>query len=343
MSLYLSQQKTALTFDDILLQPQVSSISSRKDIDLSQNFSKYKLKLPFMSANMSSVTEEKMAEEMNSLGCLPSIHRYMSKERQLSFYRKQSKEKHPFIIPLGLGEDYRNLVIELAEEFSNEPIYLVDVAHGGMKAVGELVKWIKQNAYMPFVIAGNVCNYETALYLSQSGADAVKCGVGAGAACITRSVAGCGNPSLTAIMDCARIKEQYPNVKLIADGGIRKPADCVKALAAGADLVMIGSLFAGCDESPGELIEMDGRKFKDYWGMASSKQMKLIGKKNTTAEGIEGLIPYKGPVSKVVSELEGGLRSGFSYLGVQNIKELHEAQIGYVKISHNGFIENGTI
>lgn len=343
MSLYLSQQKTALTFDDVLLQPQVSSVKSRKDIDLSQKFSNHTLKLPFMSANMSSVTEEKMAEKMYELGCLPAIHRYMPKERQLSFYKRQFGLNRPFVVPLGLGEEYRYFVSELAEEFSNYPIYLIDVAHGGMKAVGEFVEWIKKTAYMPFVIAGNVCNYETALYLAQSGADAVKCGVGNGASCITRSVAGCGNPSLTAIMDCVRIKEKYPNVKLIADGGIRKPADCVKALAAGADLIMIGSMFAGCDESPGDVVELSGKKYKDYWGMASEKQMKLIGKENTTAEGVEGLVPYKGPVSSVISELEGGLRSGFSYLGVQNIKELHEAQIGYVKISHNGFIENGTI
>lgn len=224
---------------------------------------------------------------------------------------------------------------------------VVDTAHGHSKGVIEMVKRIKKGCPELPVVAGNIATGEAALALIEAGADAVKVGVGPGSICTTRVVAGVGVPQLYAVMQVARaVKGKVP---VIADGGIRYSGDIVKALAAGADTVMLGSIFAGVEESPGETIIYEGRKFKAYRGMGSVEAMQKgskdryfqdmeedIGK--LVPEGISGRVPYKGNLNEVLYQLVGGLRAGMGYCGARNIEELRKAK--FVKITHAGIVES---
>ncbi|GIV41457.1 MAG: inosine-5'-monophosphate dehydrogenase [Vicingaceae bacterium] len=224
---------------------------------------------------------------------------------------------------------------------------VVDTAHGHTKGVIETVKKIKKAFKNLQVVAGNIATGEAAIDLIKAGADAVKVGIGPGSICTTRVVAGVGVPQLYAVMNVANaIKGKVP---VIADGGIRYSGDIVKALAAGADSVMLGSIFAGVEESPGETIIYEGRKFKAYRGMGSVEAMQQGSKdryfqdmeddiKKLVPEGISGRVPYKGNLSEVLYQLIGGLRAGMGYCGAKNIKELRKAQ--FVKITHAGIIES---
>jgi IMP dehydrogenase len=199
------------------------------------------------------------------------------------------------------------------------------------------------------VIAGNVATADACRYLIENGADAVKVGIGPGSICTTRVIAGIGVPQLSAIMDCALEAGKY-NIPIIADGGIKFSGDIVKALAGGASAVMIGSLFAGCDESPGESIIYNGRRFKSYRGMGSLSAMKQGSKdryfqdeqvedNKLVAEGIEGMVPYKGPVKDFLYQLMGGLRSGMGYCGTATIQELQE-KAEFIEITTAGLKES---
>ncbi|MBT1247802.1 MULTISPECIES: IMP dehydrogenase [unclassified Thermosipho (in: thermotogales)] len=218
-------------------------------------------------------------------------------------------------------------------------VIVVDTAHGHSKKVIETLVKIRENFPHISIIAGNVATAEATEMLIKSGADAVKVGIGPGSICTTRVVAGIGVPQLTAIFDCVNVAKKY-DVPIIADGGIRFSGDIVKALAAGAEAVMLGSIFAGTEEAPGETILYQGRKYKSYRGMGSlgamsrgsadryfqSKNQKFI------PEGVEGMVPYKGDVKDVVYQLIGGLRSGMGYVGAATIKELHK-KANFIKIT----------
>jgi len=243
----------------------------------------------------------------------------------------------------GTGEDSKRRVEKLVE--AGVDAIVVDTAHGHHKRVIEMVKWIKAN-FNVSVVAGNVATEEGCEALIEAGADAVKAGVGPGSICTTRIVAGVGVPQLTAIMDCARVAKNY-QIPIIADGGIRYSGDIVKALAAGASSCMIGSLFAGTDESPGETILYEGRKFKVYRGMGSIGAMSQgskdryfqEGQSKFVPEGVEGMVPYRGKVADVVYQLIGGLRSGMGYVGAKNIKELWE-KAKFVRVTNAGVRES---
>jgi len=226
-------------------------------------------------------------------------------------------------------------------------VIFIDTAHGHSRSVIETVKKLKRNFPDLPVIAGNVATAEGTLALIKAGADGVKVGIGPGSICTTRVIAGIGVPQLTAIMDCAAIAKKY-GIPVIADGGIRYSGDIVKALAAGASTVMMGSIFAGTDEAPGETIIYNGRKFKTYRGMGSLEAMKKgssdryfqdgIPAQKYVPEGIEGMVPYKGSVEDVLFQLAGGLRSGMGYTGSRNIEELWK-RAKFVKITRAGFVE----
>ncbi|GAB4149787.1 MAG: IMP dehydrogenase [Planctomycetota bacterium] len=225
-------------------------------------------------------------------------------------------------------------------------IIVVDTAHGHSKGVGETVREIKKR-YDIDVVAGNIASREAAKFLMDQGADAIKVGIGPGSICTTRVIAGIGVPQLSAIFEC--FKATQGSVPIIADGGIKFSGDIVKALAAGASCVMIGSLFAGTDESPGEIIFYRGRSFKSYRGMGSlgamvsgsadrygqagAKQDKLV------PEGIEGRVPAKGPLADYVYQLVGGLRAGMGYVGASNLSEL-QAKAEFIRITHASLIES---
>lgn len=225
---------------------------------------------------------------------------------------------------------------------------VIDTAHGHSKRVLEAVAKIKGAFPELQVIAGNVASKEGAEGLIDAGVDAVKVGMGPGSICTTRIVSGCGVPQISAIMECAEVS-QKAGVPLIADGGIKFSGDVTKAIAAGADSVMIGSLFAGTSEAPGETILFQGRTFKSYRGMGSIGAMRegskdrygqdSLAESKLVPEGIEGRVPYKGTVSGIVTQLVGGLRSGMGYCGAHNIAELHQ-KANFIRITSAGLTES---
>jgi len=225
-------------------------------------------------------------------------------------------------------------------------VIVVDTAHGHSIGVVKTVKEIKDKYPEVQLIVGNIATGGAARDLIEAGADALKVGIGPGSICTTRVVAGIGVPQITAIMDVVEVANQY-DVPIIADGGIKYSGDVVKAIGAGADVVMIGSLFAGTDESPGETIIYQGRSFKTYRGMGSLGAMKdgssdryfQEGQKKLVPEGVEGKVPYKGSLADTVYQLVGGLRSGMGYCGTANIKALREDS-QFIKITSAGLIES---
>lgn len=245
---------------------------------------------------------------------------------------------------VGITEDMLDRIDALVE--SKVDLIVVDTAHGHSKGVIEAVKKIKIEYPNIELIAGNVATGEATVELIKAGADAVKVGIGPGSICTTRVVSGVGVPQITAIVNCAEAAKEY-GVPVIADGGIKYSGDITKALAAGANTVMIGSLFAGTKESPGEEELYEGRRFKVYRGMGSVAAMKSGSKdryfqentKKLVPEGVEGRVPYRGPLGDVVYQLIGGVRSGMGYVGAKDIKDLHE-KAKFIKITSASLIEN---
>ena len=245
---------------------------------------------------------------------------------------------------LGVSDDWEERLNGLIR--SNVDVISIDTAHGHSKPVIDLIKNIKSN-YEIDLIAGNIATGDAAKTLVKSGVDAVKVGVGPGSICTTRVIAGVGVPQLSAVYEVAKsIKNS--DVPIIADGGIRFSGDIVKALAAGANTVMVGSLFAGTDETPGDIIIYEGRKYKAYRGMGSVEAMeegtkdryfqhKEDNPKKLVPEGIVGRVPYKGDVGEVIYQLVGGLRAGMGYVGAKNISKLQEAK--FVRITNAGSVE----
>lgn len=225
-------------------------------------------------------------------------------------------------------------------------VIVVDTAHGHSKGVLDAVKRIKIEYPDLQVIAGNVATAEATVDLIEAGADAIKVGIGPGSICTTRVVTGIGVPQITAVMNCAKAAKEY-GIPIIADGGIKYSGDITKAIAAGANMVMIGSLFAGTNESPGEEELYEGRRFKVYRGMGSIAAMQQGSRdryfqentKKLVPEGVEGRVPYRGPLGDVVYQLMGGLRSGMGYVGAEDIKQLQE-KARFIKITNASLIEN---
>ncbi|MBI4493657.1 MAG: IMP dehydrogenase [Chloroflexi bacterium] len=235
---------------------------------------------------------------------------------------------------VGVGRDSQERAQALVA--AGTDVLVVDTAHGHARSVARMVEWVKAEFSSVDVVAGNVATAEATLRLVDAGADAVKVGVGPASICTTRVVAGVGVPQLTAVYDCARAAARY-GVPIIADGGVRYSGDIAKAVAAGADAVMLGGLLAGVDESPGEVIFYQGERFKAYRGMGSIGAMKERGYSTDryfqedaaradklVAEGIEGQVPYKGPLANLVFQLVGGLRAAMGYVGAHDIAELKE-------------------
>lgn len=319
-------------FDDVLLVPQQSEVRSRKDVDLSTTLGNLKLQIPIISANMATVTEVPMASRMHDLGGLGILHRFNTDEVVEQQIKYLLGNKVPCVPSIGIGEQE----LERAKRYFELGVraICIDVAHGAMKSVEKLVKELefvnKNKGYGLTIIAGNVATRNATAALFMAGAHVVKVGVGPGSVCSTRIVTGHGVPQLTAIMDCAAAKEfagvrnRHKNPTIIADGGIRNSGDIVKALAAGADAVMIGGLFAGTTETPGAPTqEADGHWYKHYRGMASGSQQEISkGFVSGVPEGVESLVLDKGPVGSVVNKLVAGVRSGLSYAGASNISEL---------------------
>jgi len=330
---------TGLTFDDVLIVPQYSEIYSRKSVSLSTRLvGDIYIDLPFISANMDTVTGPLMAGTLRQEGAVGVIHRFMD---PVEHVETVSNQRGPRILCVGVKDDDLNKVRAIG---NNTEAVLIDVAHGHHKRVVAMIKSIREINPALYVIAGNVATFAGTWDLLHAGADSIKVGVGPGAACSTRTVAGAGYPQLSAILTTShaiREFEKYQGKKatLIADGGIKKSADIVKALAAGADTVMIGSLFAGTDESPGEVVVSETGRMKKYRGSSSNEVNQYLGL-DRTAEGVATLITYRGSVRKIVQDLAGGVRSGLSYVGCGSIEELHAEHIQMIQLTSAGQYES---
>ncbi len=330
------------SFNDVLISPKYNKIKSRKEVNFQTKVTKnYKLDIPILVANMDTACEAKMAITIGRLGGLGVLHRFMTIEEQAA----QVKEikSHNLITAAAIGvKDYEKRAKVLEEVGVN--ILVLDVAHGHSKRTGKTLDYLKENHPKLDIMVGNIATKDAAEYFISKKADAIKIGIGPGSMCTTRVMAGTGVPQLSAIMDVYEASQG--RVPLCADGGMKNSGDIVKAIGAGADCIMSGSFFAGTDESPGEIIDINGEKFKEYRGMASYlatvKKMNLDGQKIEEVVHVEGemtKIKYKGPVSKIIITLLGGLASGMTYVGAKNIESL-KGKADFVKITPAGYNES---
>ncbi len=334
----------ALTFDDVLLLPQFSSVLPSETDTSTVLSNALQLGIPVFSAAMDTVTEAKMASALAKAGGMGIIHKSMTPEQQAEHVRQVKAEGGCVGAAVGIGEDGQTRADQLMA--AGVDMIVVDTAHGHTKLVMECVDRIKQKHPSLVIMAGNIATAEAANALSKAGADVVKVGIGPGSICITRIVAGVGCPQLTAILDVSQALKGT-STRIVADGGIRYSGDIVKALAAGAHAVMLGGLLAGTDESPGDVHVIEGISYKSYRGMGSAAaaqsgsadryfQHKQKGK--FIEEGAEGLKPYSGSVNNVLEQLIGGLRLGMGYLGAKTLLELQE-NAKFIKITGAGRTE----
>lgn len=328
-------QQYAYTFDDVLLVPAYNHYESRRLVETSvtDRSGKLTLALPVMSSNMDTITESNMANFMSSKGGIGVLHRFMPIEDNVKIF-KQCKSS--VFISIGCT----SAEFERAEALrdAGAMFFCVDVAHAHAKYVGKTIKKIRTLLPDACIMAGNVATYAGGDYLASCGADIIKVGVGGGSVCSTRMKTGFGIPMLTCIQDCSRIDRS-----IVADGGIRYAGDIVKALAFGADFVMIGGMLSGTAVTPGEVIsKADGTKVKVYRGMASREaQEGFMGGMHEwkTAEGVATEVVYKENQDEILGDIIGGLRSGLTYAGASSIKEL-QRKLDYVLVTHAGRIES---
>ncbi len=339
--------KESLTFDDVLLLPKYSNVLP-SETDLSVNLTKnITLKVPFLSSAMDTVTESKMAIAMAKAGGIGIIHRNLSIENQAKEIDKVKKKKLVVGAAVGTSKEDLNRAKILID--SGCDLMVIDTAHGhSEKVLRTLYNLKKINKKIPICV-GNIATGEAAKKLYNSGADIIKVGIGPGSICTTRMVAGIGVPQISAIME---VKQSLKNkkVKIISDGGIKFSGDLVKALAAGADAIMMGSIFAGTDESPGKKFKAKGKIFKQYRGMGSIGAMSsgsanryfqgnFKDKSKFVPEGVEGRVEFKGNVSKIIYQLKGGLKSSMGYIGAKNLKQITK-YAKFIKITKAGFYES---
>ena len=340
--------KEALTFDDVTLAPKYSEILPTEvdtTVKLTNNL---KLKIPLLSSAMDTVTESRMAIAIAKAGGIGVIHRNLNIKKQITEIKKV--KKHKLIVGAAVGAGFHEF--KRAKEIIKEGVDLivVDTAHGHTKKVSEIIKYIKKIKNKNIALCGgNIATQEAAKFLIKLGVDIIKIGIGPGSICTTRLVAGIGVPQLSAILS-VRKGLKNKNVKIISDGGIKYSGDLAKAFAAGADAVMIGSLFAGTNETPGRLIKKNGKLFKSFRGMGSVGAMNKgsadryfqIKQKDISKyvpEGVEGFVKYKGDVGSIIFKLIGGLRSSMGYLGSKDIFKLRNKP-NFVKITKAGFYES---
>jgi len=331
-----------LTFDDVLLIPHYSEISSRRTPNLtSQVTKKWKIEIPLITANMDTITESDMAIAMGRLGGLGIIHRFMDGDRQFQEVKKvrdtflKEKINLPIAASIGVKEDGMKRADLLVD--AGVDIVTIDIAHGDSIMMIETLEYVKKKYPKLEVIAGNVATGAAVKRLHDAGADAIKVGIGPGSMCTTRIITGHGVPQLTAVAMAVEVAKKI-GVPIIADGGIKNSGDIVKALAAGADTIMVGSLVSGTLETPGEIKS----GMKSYRGMASkSAQVSWRGElpKGMAAEGESTAIPCKGPVETIIHELTGGLRSGMTYMGVDTISKMSDKSL-FMEMSYAGLLES---
>lgn len=352
-----------LCFDDILLVPQHSDIESRRQVNLGSGIGGsgrgFAVSIPVIAAPMDTVCEWQMAVKLRNLGGLGIIHRYMSADEQVIQYKMAKAHDAAVGMAIGATGDYLERAWKLAAVGCR--LLLVDTANGHSQYAIDAVKKLRTTfGNNMHIMAGNVATYEGFARLQDAGADSIRVGIGGGSVCTTRLVSGHGMPTLASIMDIREKIEYGSGASLIADGGIRNSGDAAKALAAGADVVMLGSMLAGTDESPGAVITEEvpftnntyvissnvnisasnqAKKYKLFRGMAS-REAQVDGRGfSSVVEGVATKIPYKGSVESIITEFAGGLGSALSYSGSRNLKEFYE-NAEYVRVTHSSLTES---
>ncbi len=339
--------KEALTFDDVLLLPRYSNVlPSNTNISLKLS-EKIILKVPFLTSAMDTVTESRMAIAIANEGGIGIVHRNLDIKRQTNEIVKVKKKD--LLVGAAIGTNDEDLKRAQSLAANGVDLIVIDTAHGHSEKVLKILSRVKKIIKKIPTCVGNIATGDAAKKLYDSGADIIKVGIGPGSICTTRMVAGIGVPQISAIM---QVKKALNNkkIKIISDGGIKFSGDIAKALAAGADAIMMGSIFAGTDESPGKKFRIKGKFYKRYRGMGSIGAMSagsanryfqknFKDKSKFVPEGVEGRVEYKGKVSKIIYQLQGGLRSSMGYIGAKKLEEINK-KARFVKITKAGFYES---
>ncbi|OGM08362.1 hypothetical protein A2V55_00675 [Candidatus Woesebacteria bacterium RBG_19FT_COMBO_37_29] len=335
-----------LSYDDVLLIPQYSKIQSRSEVDLTTQISpRIKLTLPITSAPMMDVTGPDLAIELAKMGGLGFIPRFVSEEEQADMIYKVKKEK----VLVGGAVGLRNDFIKRAEMLvkAGADTILLDVANGYMQKAIDATKVLKHLFGKSVdVMSGLVATAEGAKSLFEAGADCVHVGIGGGSICTTRIATGVGVPNLTTILDTIKVARSFKKT-IIVDGGAKSSGDIVKALAAGCAAVRTGNLLAGTKETPGKMVIIKHKKYKEYKGSTSVTEKKFHLEKGVVLnknyinhiEGVESLVPYKGTLENHLAIIVAGIKSGFSYCGARNLPEL-QRKAKFIRITPGGFTES---
>jgi len=330
------------SFDDVLIAPKYNKILSRREVNFKTKVTRnYEIDIPLVAANMDTICEAEMAISLGKLGGLGVIHRFMPIEEQARQVAEVKKEGLICAAAIGV-KDVKERTEALVKAGVN--IIVIDIAHGHSKYAGKTLDYLKETYPNIDVMAGNIATKDAAEYFLSKGADAVKIGIGPGSLCTTRIMTGAGVPQVTAIMDVYEATKG--EIPICADGGIKMPADVVKAIGAGANTVMSGFIFAGTQETPGEIVEQQGKKFKLYRGSASYdvalKKAELDGEKDKKIINVEGektLIPYKGPIAPIIEEYLGALASGMTYFGAKEMKNII-GKADFIEMTNSGMRES---
>ena len=339
--------KEALTFDDVLLVPKYSNVlpsETNLNISLGKNLN---LKIPFLSSAMDTVTESNMGIAIAKKGGLGIIHRNLSTKEQVKEIKKVKNKK--LIIGAAVGTANEDLIRAKSILDAGVDLLVIDTAHGHSEKVLKILRKIKKLAFNIPICVGNIASGEAALRLYNEGADILKVGIGPGSICTTRMIAGIGVPQITAVMEVKKIMKSK-KIKIISDGGIKFSGDIIKGLAAGADAIMMGSIFAGTNESPGKKFKYKNKFYKSYRGMGSIGAMSSGSsnryfqkshkdKSKFVPEGVEARVLYKGSVHEILYQLQGGLKSSMGYIGAKTIKEIQK-KAKFIKITKAGFYES---
>ena len=329
---------SSLSFDDVLLEPKYSAIESRKEIDVSTDLGGLKLSLPIVSSPMDTVTEAEMLSAMDSYGGLGIAHRYNDIKTQQSMVNG-ARRRNPSAVNTGAAIGVSGDYLERAELLIDAGVTLLclDIAHGHHILMKKALQTLrKEFGHTIHLMAGNVATLKGFNDLADWGADSIRVGIGGGSICSTRIMTGHGIPTFQSILECAKSDR---DAGLVADGGIRTCGDIAKALAAGADAVMLGSMLSGTDESPGEIFRVDGMPFKTYRGMASKEAQIQWRGHVSSEEGVAFRSPYKGPVGDTLDLIKKSLQSSFSYSGVKNLREFQYTSL-FTKITQSGMAES---
>ncbi|HPS21653.1 MAG TPA: GMP reductase [Candidatus Paceibacterota bacterium] len=329
------EEDVKLDYADVLIRPKRSTLTSRKDVVLEREFNFYHSKktwkgIPIMTSNMATCGTFEMAKVLSKYKIITTFHKYYKVEDYKKFFQEFND---PDFVSYTLGirdEDIAQLKEMIANNLINNFSFIcIDVPNGYLERFEDAIKLVRSLCPDHIIIAGNVVTNEMTEQIILSGADIVKIGIGPGSACTTRRMTGVGYPQLSAVIECADAAHGISNGQgghglVIADGGQQYPSCVAKAFCGGADFNMFGSMFSGFDESAGEIIEKDGKKFKEYFGSSSNKALlEFYGKKGNyrASEGRHVLMPYKGPIDNFLQDLLGSLRSTGTYIGAMRLKD----------------------